>query len=115
MSVFPYRDPTFPMTVDGVPDGNIIKRIGSALATLTDKYRGVGKLSHTEAFKNKVKDVPFQAKMAVVKELCGKMFEELGESMNQLETEFGRTSRGRVSVKMALVDGKKTNTKVIYL
>ncbi|VVC36606.1 Hypothetical protein CINCED_3A017662 [Cinara cedri] len=43
------------------------------------------------------------------------MFDKLENDMVKLETEFGRSARGRVNVKMMIVDVKKSNTELAKL
>lgn len=76
-TVFCYRDRTFPRDVYGAPCLNTIARVRASERELSDIYRGFGKKTVQDTFRNKVFEIPAVQMVAFLREMATAMLGEL--------------------------------------
>lgn len=81
------------------------------MSFLDHYYRGVGKLSKHDAFKQKVTEAKEIPEMSILHDLCVQIRLELNEYLTDMEIIFGSIT-GPVVIKSKVVNGHKTNKEV---
>lgn len=112
IAIFPYQDLTFPKDAQGAPNQEIIRKISITVNILKDLFKGKGKLSKDERFRNKIRDVPFIPMIDIIKTLSQQLKSELDKDLDHLEAIFNHIAAKTNSITVALINNKETSTEV---